>query len=294
MPFRMGAVVRYWRDPDGLGEEMRQWGWVPVVLLLGIGNALPVSAAATFADPGFQSQWRQGEAFAPNFWGPLSTARDGQQEEYAEGAGGKRLVQYFDKGRMELTNGAVTYGLLAAEMVKGQVQTGNASFQTRPAPSIPVAGDADNAGPTYAMIGGNGGVLLAETPSFETEQTARFLSATGVLGTYSGAYFNDYSAVGSHPDTVTHHNIPKAFCDFRALVGIDTIGRAISEPFWSSVKVGGQQKDVLIQVFERRVLTYTPTNPAAYRIEFANIGGQYLQWRYTNGGAMAPQYATPL
>jgi len=258
---------------------------MPVVFLLGIWNALPVSAAASFADPGFQSQWRQGEAFAPNFWGPLATAKDGQNEPYKEATSGQRLVQYFDKGRMELTNGAVTYGLLAAEMVKGQVQTGNASFQARPAPAIPIAGDADNAGPTYATIGGNGGILLAETPSFEGDQTPRFLSATGVLGTYSGAYFNDYSAVGSHPDTVTHHNIPKAFCDFRALVGIDRIGRAITEPFWSSVKVGGQQKDVLIQVFERRVLTYTPTNPDAYKVEFANIGAHYLQWRYASGAA---------
>src|SRR4051794_20770953 len=36
-----------------------------------------VSAAGGFATPAFQTQWQQGEAVTPNFWGPLSLARDG-------------------------------------------------------------------------------------------------------------------------------------------------------------------------------------------------------------------------
>jgi hypothetical protein len=35
----------------------------------------------------------------------------------------------------------------------------------------------------------------------------------------------------SHPDATTHHNISKAFCDFRARVGLSSIGYAIAEPF---------------------------------------------------------------
>lgn len=65
-------------------------------------------------------RWQAGEACTPNFWGPLTTARDGQAEPYVEGTyngtSGQRLVQYFDKARMELTNPAtsvVTSGLLA-------------------------------------------------------------------------------------------------------------------------------------------------------------------------------------
>jgi len=59
-----------------------------------------------------------------------------------------------------------------------------------------------------------------------------------------------------------------------------SIGFAISEPFWSNVKVANQQKDVLMQAFERRVLTFTPSNPAAFQVEFGNIGTHYFQWRY--------------
>lgn len=35
-----------------------------------------------------------------------------------------------------------------------------------------------------------------------------------------------------------------------------------------------------MQGFERRVLTYTPSNPTAFRVEFGNIGQHYLLWRY--------------
>jgi hypothetical protein len=58
------------------------------------------------------------------------------------------------------------------------------------------------------------------------------------------------------------------------------LGYPITEPYWASVKVGGQSKDVLIQVFERRVLTYTPSNAAQYRVEMGNVGQHYWRWRY--------------
>ncbi len=73
--------------------------------ILVLATGAPVPAASSFADPAFRAQWQAGEALSPNFWGPLATATDGQQEPYKEAAGGQRLVQYFDKGRMELTNG---------------------------------------------------------------------------------------------------------------------------------------------------------------------------------------------
>jgi hypothetical protein len=44
--------------------------------------------------------------------------------------------------------------------------------------------------------------------------------------------------------------------------------------------VAGQQKNVLIQIFERRVLTYTADNPDPFKVEMGNIGRHYYQWRY--------------
>ncbi|MDQ6601943.1 MAG: hypothetical protein M3Z19_04370, partial [Chloroflexota bacterium] len=130
------------------------------VLLLSFGGVGRTAAASAFASPAFQQQWQRGEALAPNFWGPLVNAKDGQDEAYKEATGGKRKVQYFDKGRMELANGAVTNGLLATELIRGQIQTGDNTFESRPAPAIPIAGDPDNPGPTYAALGGKAKTLL--------------------------------------------------------------------------------------------------------------------------------------
>jgi hypothetical protein len=34
-----------------------------------------------------------------------------------------------------------------------------------------------------------------------------------------------------------------------------------------------------VQIFERRVLTYNPANPSAWRVEMGNVGRHYLLWR---------------
>lgn len=57
-------------------------------------------------------------------------------------------------------------------------------------------------------------------------------------------------------------------------------GYPITEPYWASVKVAGEYRWVLIQVFERRVLTYTPGNPEGFAVEAGNVGQHYYRWRY--------------
>ncbi|MBN9391285.1 MAG: CAP domain-containing protein, partial [Chloroflexi bacterium] len=57
--------------------------------------------------------------------------------------------------------------------------------------------------------------------------------------------------------------------------------------YWSTFNVGGQSKQVLVQLFQRRILTYTPSNPAGWQVEMGNIGLHYFNWRY-NGQAPAP------
>src|SRR5947209_1229390 len=86
-------------------------------------------------------------------------------------------------------------------------------------------------------------------------------------------------AIGAYDD-VTQHNVLGVFADYRNRAGLLVIGYAISEPFRANVKVGGQQRTVLVQVFERRVLTYTGSNPDAFKVEMGNIGQHYYQWRY--------------
>jgi hypothetical protein len=264
-----------------------------LVLALVVFQVNAVRGAASYADPLFQQQWQQGEALTPNFWGPLSTAKDGQQEPYQQAAGGQRLVQYFDKGRMELSNGVVTNGLLASEIVKGQLQVGDAAFLQKDAPAIPIAGDTDNPGPTYKQLGTTAKALLAATAAQPNGTMAATVGGDGTVT--PGASELAGSAALTTYDSPTQHNVPGVFDAYRTKAGLATIGYAISEPFGAVVKVAGQQKGVLIQIFERRVLTFTPTNDPAFQVEMGNIGQHYYTWRYSGGtsGSTAPTASAP-
>jgi hypothetical protein len=84
-------------------------------------------------------------------------------------------------------------------------------------------------------------------------------------------------------DAATQHNVSAPFAAYRDKVGLLTVGYAKSEPFGATVKVAGAQRDVVIQAFERRILTYTPTNPDPFKVEMGNIGRHYVQWRSIYG-----------
>ncbi len=262
------------------------------VLLLSLGGMERADAASAFASPAFQQQWQRGEAIAPNFWGPLDTAYDGRREPYTSAPGGQRLVQYFDKGRMELASGVITNGLLATEMITGQVQMGDTTFVNRPPPAIPIAGDPDTPGPTYAALSGNAKALLDAAPVQTGAGTHAVASAAGDISA-SNANATTPATLALYDDA-TKHNVPKAFAEYRALAGLQTIGYARSEPFFTTVKVAGIARQVLVQVFERRVLTYTATNPAGFQVEMGNVGRQYYQWRYgVSSAAPPPASAAP-
>jgi hypothetical protein len=50
----------------------------------------------------------------------------------------------------------------------------------------------------------------------------------------------------------------------------------LAEPYWTRTRVEGIEKDVLVQPFERRLLTYTPDDPPGWHVEFGNVGRHYL------------------
>jgi hypothetical protein len=144
---------------------------------------------------------------------------------------------------------------------------------------VTVAGDPDNPFPTYADLA----KLQApeQNNSASGAPVAKLANPDGTFGTYAPAT-SDSLAKTTGYDDATKHNIPKAFFDFRNspdLGGIQAIGLAITEPVWANVKVGGKIVPVLVQAFERRVLTYTPDNPILFRVEYGNIGRAYYAWR---------------
>jgi hypothetical protein len=283
--------------------------------LTAISTAIPTP---TIAAPAFTDVWTRTDFLVARsqvsrswYWGP-TPATAGLQEEYAQGLGGKRLVQYFDKARMEINNPSatpgpfyVTTGLLVVELMSGQMQTGNSNFVYRYPACIVIAGDTDDdKAPTYASFR-NVSSISSGSDKSDADKTGQRATTTinraGVVGndpskgsTAGGEYV--------HYVTETKHNIPRVFWDFLNQKG-DVIeqgqkvnrqlsdpwfyisGYPVSDAYWVHVKVGGNLVDVLVQAYQRRVLTYNATNPAAFQVEMGNVGLHYYDWRYHNRGS---------
>lgn len=95
-----------------------------------------------------------------------------------EAAGSTRLVQYFDKARMELAGpNTVTNGLLTVELKTGRMQVGDNAFEQRLPATIGVAGDPGQAGPTYAD--------LAKFPEHSPQIANSILTATYANGAFT-------------------------------------------------------------------------------------------------------------
>src|SRR6187399_1057763 len=122
------------------------------LLIAPISPGLGRSQADPFADPAFRRLWERadgpvaaGRVARSWLWGDTPFA--GGYEAYADAPGGRRLVQYLDKARMEINNPAadpngafyVTNGLLVVEMLSGRLQTGDNSFAAYSPAAIPVA-----------------------------------------------------------------------------------------------------------------------------------------------------------
>ncbi len=262
-------------------------------------------ATNAFVDPAFRAVWQRTDrpvaeqrAVRSWMWGPRGLMARGEQ--YAQAPGGTRQVQYFDKARMELTNPSgdrsspwfVTTGLLVVEMITGRMQVGDQEFVQREPADIPVAGDPDDpAAPRYSSFGGVTGQLADDRTGQMVTET---LDRAGRVGRYAGP--PHAAARLAHYVPESRHNIAQAFWDYLNARGtvyengayrsgpisdwVFTMGYPISEPFWTRVRVGGVERDVLVQVFERRVLTYSPDNPAGWRVEQGNVGRHYYAWRY--------------
>ncbi len=254
-----------------------------------------------FVDPAFEQVWSrtdrpivQGRISRSWVWGPRGLMA--RSEGYLQAPGGIRQVQYFDKGRMELGDSRsqwfVTSGLLSVELITGRMQVGDSDFVQRGAADIPIAGDiTDTNGPTYASFAG---VVAQPAADRSGTMPLETIDRSGQIGPYTGPQRTETRLAHFVPET--GHNISGVFWQYLNASGIVsengqtrdgqlmnwvfTMGYPVSEPFWARVQVGGQQRQVLMQVFERRVLTYDPANPRGWRVEMGNIGRHYYRWRY--------------
>lgn len=102
---------------------------LPLMLLALFASLTSMQAAKPFADPAFRALWER-----TFLWDPASIS-GAVQEPYAQSPGSMRLVQYFDKSRMEMTwpgstqaSAFATDGLLVIELMTGRIQIGGDSL----------------------------------------------------------------------------------------------------------------------------------------------------------------------
>ncbi len=228
-------------------------------------------------------------------WGPQPNFLG--REPYDKGVGGSRLVQYYDKSRMEINDpGAntgsayyVTNGLLSTEMIGGEMQIGDiATVRASVACTLPVAGDPRKDNPLTP-----GYSTLVSVASIHGEHQAPNCvgkpvdEAIDVNGIVSIVPQSGIPAMYAAFAPQTGHNIPDLFWsylkDMQGTYGSDwtyVLGFPITEAYWTQMRVGGKDYPVLIQAYQRRVLTYTPAFAPEWRVQQGNVGQHYFEWRY--------------
>ena len=291
----------------------------PLLLLGALLASLVVSTtgfAVTIDDPAIQRSWERADkpvaddrASRTWIWGPEPYSSS-MWEPYSESPRGTRLVQYFDKSRMEITapdafdDGLwyVTNGLLVVEMVQGRFQIGNETFDESPAPAgIPIAGDPGSASPTYADIDH---YRLTDTPPLMVGSLiTQRIDGDGNVSNDSSKSAQNITAAQRFQAPKIDHTVASVFWEFMTSTGVVyengrfitesvfenpfyATGYPITEAFWSAVMVNNEERDVLWQCFERRCLTYTPGNPTGFLVESGNVGQHYYRWRYQDAAIL--------
>lgn len=284
--------------------------------LFGIGAELLQARARAedFADPAFKRIWERTDAPVAQarvsrtwVWGP--TPGRSMLEPFKEGPNGVHLVQYFDKARMEVNDPQknssdpfyVTNGLLVVETISGRLQTGVNEFQSKAPNDQVIAGDPDSDAPTYAALRkvasvglpgeDNRAMLLNPGGSFPSLFINREGEWTGLPPYSVPAQFKPAVYIEE-----TGHNIPSLFWEYlnsedlvyhsgsyvtgKVLDWVSAFGYPITEAYWMRIKVAGEDRLVLFQAFQRRILTYSPMNALGWQVEMGNVGAQYYTWRY--------------
>jgi aryl-phospho-beta-D-glucosidase BglC (GH1 family) len=314
------------KDLESMQPQQRAAGVRIAALTLIVAPLLAGQAPARaadpvgFADPAFQRVWQRTDAPVAAekanrswYWGPAPGAT--VLEPMREAPGGQRRVQYFDKTRMEINDPAgdqtspwyVTNGLLAVELMTGRMQVGVNSFEQRCPATIPLASDTTDANaPTYATFG----TLMAQPKRDLTGQKALAVTAkTGAVGS-DPARAAVPGITFVHYEPLTGRNIPAVFWDFLNTTGPIVVngqyqtgkvndpwffasGLPVTDPYWARALINGQPTDVLIQAYERRVLTYIPSYKAPFDVQMGNVGQHYYDWRYKDAGCapVLPRYA---
>jgi hypothetical protein len=303
--------------------------WLALAAILplvapGFTTAHGSSTAPPFANTQFERVWSRsdqpvasGAASRSWLWGPQPG--ETRTEPFAGAPGGARTVQYFDKARMEVNSAvsdpndpwSTTTGLLVVEMVSGLVQTGPSTYDRLLPADVPVAGDATahrdlDTAPRYSAFRD-----VASLPGGPDRRAAAAKDAVvtttidrnGRIGTTTDSQVR-YSAYSPE----SGHNIPDVFARFmetedlvneagtlrkaRLFDPVYLLGYPITEAYWTTVPIAGKPQRVLVQLYQRRALTYIPGFSAGWQVQMGNVGQHYYGWRYA-GQPQAQATPTP-
>lgn len=303
--------------PQGSGVVYKHESWIVNTdgsggqkLLDGFNANWQPKTKLKLPDAAFWFAWRttdlavaNNQTARPYLWGPtpifsgteaLATAEDIHSAKPVTDLTRLQVqVVYFDKGRMELhdpnpsqpTPYLVIGGALSKELVTGQIDddASPSDYDTRSPASILVAGDNPAAdAPTYATFnklgaGADAGKVVDQTG----QPITAVLAKDGTVRQDSGLGGQAKNAMFI---VATGHNIADAFMNYfngQPWSWTRIAGLPISEPYWVHTEVAGQPRTILVQIFERRTVTYDPAEPLAqYKVQFGNVGQQYYNWRY--------------
>jgi hypothetical protein len=179
-------------------------------------------------------------------------------------------AQYFEKGRIEDHIGESTdpnwrflYGLLVDELQIARVP-------------LPVAGETSTLsyGPSPTAL-----INVADLAQELRREPPPPGFAGGTMARSDGAVFVPYSqALRPAPG----HNISSIFWPYINRRDIfpggwlHDVGLPMTEPITAVVTKGTlSNRNLLVQVFQRTILTYDPLNPTDFQIERANVGTDY-------------------
>ena len=250
-------------------------------------------------------------------WGPQAFGGP-VLEQYANAATrtNGRMVQYWDKGRMERESDGkggflFTVGKLGWELLTGKVDLGGGQTADLAPADIPLVGplrieDNNTIGasstdlppiklaPTYA----DANIEAAQrTQDYSGAPITWILRPGGKIEQFApptATYLANYNAeTGHHVADVFASWYSQTFYtsynddptdtlsnDLRdKLEGLDP-GNPLTDPFWVEVTVDGVDRLILVQIFERWTMTYNPANPSGWQVELGNVGLHYYEWRY--------------
>ncbi len=176
---------------------------------------------------------------------------------------GGHSAQYFEKGRIEDHRGEVTdprwafmYGRLTAELIEGEGQQELSANATSS---------------TY------GDIRRAAEPAYRQAVPAEF--EQGTLQLPDGVFVPYHPHLRAAPGYI----VPLYFWTYINQAALfpggwlHDIGLPMTDAFVVDAVKNGTSRQIMMQAFERAVLTYDPLNPPEWQVERGNIGADALR-----------------